>query len=75
MAAPLDELRFWRALKHLHELGPRATGEALIEVAGGDPAKALAVIEGYRVLDRQMIRAAGEDHCPTFTLRTVGGLP
>jgi hypothetical protein len=58
---PEDRARFVRAVEHLHQLGQRATGEAIAELAkqaGVDP---LPVLDRYRQFDRATLRALGAD--------------
>ena len=59
---PLDLLRIHRAAAHLHGLGPRPLGHALVELAEhGGPATVLAMLDRYSRLTPAMIRAAGAD--------------
>ena len=57
------EVRFRHLGDHLHDLGPRAIGEALIAeaLASGDPEAALRRLEPYGRLTPGMILAAGAD--------------
>ncbi len=71
---PLDVLRLQRGSEHLHALGPRATAEALAEIAeriGGMPA-ILGLLEEYRRrLTPAMVRAVQADRFPPRPLREV----
>ena len=61
--APL-ETRFSSLFKRVHELGPRPTGELLLEMIGKDAglqADALLLLERYAALDPAMVRALGGD--------------
>jgi hypothetical protein len=49
--------RFRRLVHHLHGLGPRAVGEAMLELAPNDGA-AVAVLERYARVDRRLVEAA-----------------
>ncbi len=70
----LQMLRLQRGVEHLHKLGPRATAEALAEMAdriGGLPALLGILAEYERRLTPGMVRAAGADRFPTRPLRQV----
>ena len=70
---PADRPRFEQAVKHLHSLGPRATAEALAEIAakiGGLPA-IVGVLNDYQRLSPALLRAAGGDRFPPRMLRRV----
>jgi hypothetical protein len=58
-----NEVRLHRIGDHLHGLGPRAVGEALIgeASASGDPEATLRRLEPYTRLPRQKVVAAGAD--------------
>ena len=59
---PLDLVRIHRGAAHLHDLGQRPLGEALVELAEhGGPAAVLAVLDRYGRLTPAMVRAAGAD--------------
>ena len=70
----LDILRLQRGVEHLHQLGTRATAEALAEVAdriGGWPALLSVLTEYERRLTPATIRAAGGDRFPVRPLRQM----
>jgi hypothetical protein len=58
-----NEARLHRIGNHIHGLGPRAVGEALIgeASASGDPEATLRRLEPYTRLPRQKVVAAGAD--------------
>jgi hypothetical protein len=59
---PLDLVRIHRGAAHLHDLGQRPLGEALVELAQhGGPAAVLDVLACYGRLTPAMVRAAGAD--------------
>ena len=62
------ETRFSSLVKRVHELGPRPTGELLLEMIGKDAglqADALLLLERYAALDPAMVRALdGDDFTP-----------
>ena len=57
--------RIHRIAEHIHDLGPRAVGEALIAEAGasGDPMTTLRRLAPFTRFTRQQVVAAGAD-CP-----------
>jgi hypothetical protein len=70
----LQQLRFQRGIEHLYRLGPRATGELLVEVAGkigGWPVILGCLAEYERRLTPQMLRLTGGDRFPRRPLRLV----
>ncbi len=65
--------QFEQSIRHLHALGPRATAEAVAEIAariGGLPA-ITAVVNEYRRLPPMQLREAGGDRLPPRVLRRV----
>jgi hypothetical protein len=70
---PLAQLRLQRGAAHLHDLGPRATFEFLLELAGqigGLPATMGLLVE-YQRLSLPQVRAAGGNRFPPRPLRAV----
>ena len=71
---PFTAQRLQRGAEHLHQLGPRATAELLLEVAariGGLPAIVSVLGEFERRLTPEMLRALGGDRFPPRPLRMV----
>lgn len=63
--APVSEgerQRHHRLIEHLHRLGPRPVGEALLEVAGG--ADVDQTLRRYGELDPEIVMAVGADRFP-----------
>ncbi len=57
----LTDPAFRRAVERIHDLGPRALGEMLIELdVGAD------VLARYARLDPEIVRALDADHWPVF---------
>jgi hypothetical protein len=70
---PLDQVRLQRGAAHLHCLGPRATLEFLLELAGkigGMPATLGLLIE-YQRKSPALLRATSGDRFPPRPLRSV----
>ena len=70
---PGQRPQFEQSVRHLHSLGPRATAEALAEIAakiGGLPA-ITGILNEYRNLSPAQLRAAGGDRFPPQPLRKV----
>ena len=70
---PAARPQFEQSVRHLHALGPRATAEALAEVAariGGLPA-ITAILNEYRNLSPTLLRATGGDRFPPRAMRKV----
>ncbi len=70
---PAARPQFEQSIRHLHALGPRATAEAIAEIAariGGFPA-ITAVLNEYRGLTPGQVRAVGGDRMPSRRLRVV----
>jgi hypothetical protein len=70
----LDRLRLQRGVEHLHQLGPRAMGELLAEVAhriGGMPCIIGLLGEYERRLSPRAIQLADGDQFPRRPLRAV----
>lgn len=70
----LARLRMQRAVAHLHELGPRALMEFLIETSillDGSPT-IQALLTKYQDLSPELLRAVGGDRFPPRPLRVVG---
>ena len=70
---PAARPQFEQSVKHLHALGPRATAEALAEIAariGGLPA-ITAVLNEYRALSPHKLRATGGDRFPRVLRRVA----
>jgi hypothetical protein len=60
---PLSKIRFQRDCQRLHDLGPRALSEALLEIAGkigGYPA-ICATLADYTRFSPELLRAVGGD--------------
>jgi hypothetical protein len=69
--------RYWRLIKHLHELGPRATGELLREI-GRDRmimSDLEARLERFGRLDADIVKAIGADQLPPTPLHLVEADP
>ena len=70
---PAARPQFEQSVRHLHALGPRATAEALAEIAariGGLPA-ITAILNDFRNLSPAQLRATGGDRFPRRPLREV----
>ena len=70
----LDRLRLDHGAQHLHDLGPRATAEFLMELAasiGGLPATMRLLAEYQNRLSPDLLRAAGGDRFPRRRPRVV----
>ena len=70
---PAARPQFEQSIRHLHALGPRATAEAIAEIAariGGLPA-ITAILNEYRNLNPTHLRATGGDRFPSRPLRRV----
>jgi hypothetical protein len=65
--------QFEQSVRHLHALGPRATAEALAEIAakiGGFPA-ITAVLNDYRCLSVDKLKVTGGDRFPRRPINRV----
>ena len=70
---PAARPQFEQSVRHLHGLGPRATAEAIAEIAariGGLPA-ITGILNEYRRLSPGQVRIAGADRFPPRPLRRV----
>ena len=61
--------RFHRLVECLHQLGPRAVGELLLEV--GEPDDLLLCLERYADLDQAIVRALGGSEFPQPSINEV----
>jgi len=70
---PLTGLRFEHMVKHLHRLGPRATGELLVEIAHSTGQSSFIAdrLQAYAALDPAVLRAVGGDRFPPSVLDVV----
>jgi hypothetical protein len=61
------DLRFHREVERLHRLGPRATGELLLEIAECLAARSFVDerVKAYVALDPKVVKALGADRFPT----------
>lgn len=66
-------MRLQRGTEHLHQLGARATAEALAEIAArtGILPAIIAVLEQYQRLTPQQVRAAGGERFPPPVMRDI----
>jgi hypothetical protein len=75
--AAARRLRRQRAVERLHELGPRALGEFLSELARRNPGMAgdlSELLEAYTArLTPSLLRAVGGDQFPASPMRVIGG--
>ena len=62
----VDDLRFHRLVERLHRLGPRATGELLIEIGEQRLCRTFIDqrLETYAALDPETVRAVAGDQFP-----------
>jgi hypothetical protein len=62
----VDDLRFHHQVEKLHELGPRATGELLLEIAECLGCRTLVDqrLEAISALDPEVVRELGGDTFP-----------
>lgn len=70
---PLAQFRRQRQVEHLHRLGARAVGEALLELANeaGDPDALDLLLARYGRLTVAMVRLAGGDRFAPAPVRRV----
>lgn len=63
---PLAGPRFEQMVEHLHRLGPRATGELLIEIATvtGESGLIANRLQAYAELDAEILHFLGADRFP-----------
>jgi hypothetical protein len=54
-------LRFRHLIRHLHRLGPRPCGEALLELACDDHARLIRILENYARFEPRLVRALNAD--------------
>lgn len=66
-------LIIYQAADHLHQLGPRAVGELLLELPV-KPHELLQLLAPYRKLTLLMVRAAGGDRFPQQVLEVPQGV-
>jgi hypothetical protein len=68
-----DDPRFRRCCEQLHALGPRATYELALELAGELSATAtmIAKVTRYAALDPASVRAVGADKLPLTPLTPI----
>jgi len=70
----LFDVRYHLLVTRLHALGPRPTGELLLEVIGGDERlrdDVFALLERYTKLTPEEVRAVGADVFPPVPLHAV----
>ena len=70
----LVDVRYHMLVTRLHALGPRPTGELLLEVIGGDEQihdDVFALLERYTRLSPEEVRAVGADVFPPVPLHEV----
>jgi len=71
---PLARSRLERGVDHLHQLGPRAQAEFLLQLCamiGGMPAALSLLAEYQRRLTPAMLRGTGGDRFPPRPLRRL----
>jgi hypothetical protein len=69
-----DSLTFHHHVQHVHALGPRPVGEAMLELAWGDRDVVVAVLERYAGLTPALVEAvdARDWIRPAALVREVG---
>ena len=69
----IHRLRLERAASHLHQLGPRPTFEALLELAEccGGIEPLLQIVEAYKAITPEQVRRVGADKFAPRCLRVV----
>lgn len=67
----LVDFNFQRSVRRLHQLGPRAVAELLLEIAGNPRVNVMDRLTAYAGLDYAQLRAAGGDRFPSQPLSLV----
>jgi hypothetical protein len=71
MSALRRDPRFRALVNHLHRLGPRPIGEALITLSGNRERELLAVLEEFARLDPATVAAVGARNWPPLPVHAA----
>ena len=68
-SSPSRSRRRHRQIEHIHQLGPRAIEELVVEVANGEDLD--TALEAYQRLTPELLKATGGDRFPPAPLHEV----